>query len=295
MSKPTIIITGASGHLGQRVLEIILERADAPRVIAATRTPDKLQAFSSRDVDVRAADFEDEASLVSAARGAERALLISTDALNRPGHRVEQHARAVRALVAAGVKHVVYTSLPNAERSKIAFAPDHAATERAIVEAGLSYTFLRDNLYTDLLLATLPAAIATGQLVDARGNGKVAYVTREDCAQLAAAVIVDPKYAGKDVFDVTGAAAIGSEELARIVSEVTGRQVRHVSVPVVAVAQTLVRHGLSERIAAVYASIDAAIANHELEAVSDTVERIAGRKPQSVSEFLAKHRDTLSA
>jgi NAD(P)H dehydrogenase (quinone) len=291
----TILVTGASGQLGQRVLELILERPNGPRVIATTRTPEKLRRFSERGVDVRAADFEDEASVVKAARGAERALLISTDELDRPGHREAQQTRAARALAAAGVKHVVYTSIPKAERSKVIIAADHIATERAIAATGLDYTFLRDNLYTELLLGTLPGAIATGQLIDARGNGKTAYVTREDCARVAAAVLANPEYSGKQVFDVTGPAAISSEDLAKIVSEVSGRTVRHISVPLAAVHSALLQHGFPERRASVYASFDASIANHELEAVADTVERVTGRTPQSVKEFLLANRERLPA
>jgi len=290
----TILVTGASGQLGQRVLELILERPDAPKLIATTRTPDKLRAFSARGVDVRAADFEDEGSLEKAARGAERALLISTDELDRPGHREAQQTAAVRALAAAGVKHLIYTSIPNAERSKVIIAADHIATERAIVATGLDYTFLRDNLYMDLLLGTLPGAIATGQLVDARGNGKVAYVTREDCARVAAAVLADPSYSGKQTFDVTGPAAISSEDLAQIVSEVSGRKVRHISVPLAAVNSALLQHGFPERRASVYASFDASASNHELEALADTVERVTGRKPQSLKDFLTANRERLT-
>jgi NAD(P)H dehydrogenase (quinone) len=294
-TQPTILVTGASGQLGRRVLELILESKNPPRVIAATRTPDKLRNLSERGVEVRAASFEDEASVTAAARGATRALLISTDELDPPGHREAQHLRAVRAFAAAGLEHVVYTSLPNAETSKVVIAADHVATEHAIASTGLGYTFLRNNLYTDLLLGTLPGALATGQLVDARGNGTVAYVTREDCARVAAAVIADASYSGKQVFDVTGPAAIGSEELALIASQVLGRPLRHVSVPLVAVAQGLRQHGVPERLATVYASFDASIANHQLENITDTVERVTRRKPRSVREYLTDHRTQLSA
>ena len=295
MSKPTVVVTGASGQLGQRVLELLLERADAPQVIATTRTPAKLEALARRGVDVRAADFDDESTLVPAFSGAKRALLISTDALDAPGHRQAQHARAIRALARAGVEHVVYTSLPSPDQSKVLLAPDHAATEREIVASGLDYTFLRNNVYADLLLGSLPAALATGQLVDARGNGKVAYVTRDDCARVAAAVVADFSQTGKHAFDVTGPDAVSSEDLARIASEVAGRPVRHISVPLAAVIQGMVQHGLPEHVAGVYASFDTAIANHELSTVTNTVERFTGRKPQSLREYLSAQRARLAA
>ncbi len=108
----TLLVTGASGQLGRRVVELLLE-AGAGTVVAATRDPAKLADLAARGAVVRRADFDDEASLVEAFQGVDRLLLISTDALDRPGRRLAQHEAAVRAAVSAGVGHIVYTSLTN--------------------------------------------------------------------------------------------------------------------------------------------------------------------------------------
>ena len=292
--KDTLLVTGASGQLGRQVLDFLLQSGAAGSIIATTRSPDKLSDYGARGIELRAADFEDEAGLQRAFQGATRALLISTDALDVPGKRLAQHQRAVRAFAAAGVKHTLYTSIPDADTSKVGLAPDHAGTERAIVEAGMSYTFLRNNYYTDLLLGPLAGAVATGQLVDAKGNGKVAYVTRQDCARTAAAALADARRSGREILDVTGPAAISSEELASIVSELSGRPVRHVSVPVAAVVQALVKHGLPDPVARIFASFDSAIAGGELARTTDTVERLTGKQPQAVRDFLGAHKTQLT-
>src|SRR5689334_9931004 len=106
----TLLVTGASGHLGRRVIELLLE-SNAGHLIATTRSPDKLAGLAARGVEVRQADFDDPGSLAAAFAGADRLLLISTDALDGTDRRIVQHGNAVAAAEQAGVKHVVYTSL----------------------------------------------------------------------------------------------------------------------------------------------------------------------------------------
>src|SRR6186997_326345 len=101
-SKPTLLVTGAAGQLGRRVVELALA-ANAGRVIAATRNPEKLADLAARGADVRHADFGDAASLREAFAGAQRMLLISTGSLFPLGLRLGQHRAAVAAAVEAGV------------------------------------------------------------------------------------------------------------------------------------------------------------------------------------------------
>lgn len=184
----TLFVTGASGHLGRRVIELLLEK-NAGKIVAGTRTPEKLADLAARGVVVRHADFEDPKSLEAAFAGADRVLIVSTDAIDRPGRRIAQHRAAVAAAVRAGVKHAVYTSMPNPETSPVTFAPDHLGTEQALKSSGLTYTILRNCWYTEYLVPGLAAAVAAGKLISATGNGGAPYVTREDCAQAAAAAL----------------------------------------------------------------------------------------------------------
>lgn len=288
-----LLVTGASGHLGKAVVELLLARADGRPIIATTRTPEKLADLNARGVDVRAADFDDEASLVAAFAGAERLLLVSTDALDRPGHRIAQHRAAVRAAAKAGVKHIVYTSLPNpGPESPVTLAPDHRETEAAITASGLGYTLLRNNLYTDLFLVSLGHALATGQLVKATADGAAAYVTRDDCARVAAAALV-AKDSGNRVVDVTGPAALTQKELARILTEITGKAITYVPADAAAVKQGMVAGGVPEPIADLYVSFDVAIARGLLAQATSTVRELTGKEPESVASFLARNKSAL--
>lgn len=289
MSTPTLLVTGGSGHLGRRVLELLIE-ANAGKLITTTRTPEKLADLAARGVEVRQANFDDPASLAAAFAGVERLLLISTDALDR---RTAQQKNAVAAAEQAGVKHVLYTSLSNAQSGLPAMIADsHYATEQALAASTLDWTVLRNNIYTDMFLGSLPRAVASGQLVAATGTGGAGYVTREDCARAAAAALANPP-AGRTILDITGPSVVTHADLAQILSELTGRAVTYVPVDVDAIVAGMVGAGLPEPVARVYAGFDTTIAQGSLAVASNDVAELTGQAPQSVADFLTAHKAVL--
>ena len=290
---PTLLVTGASGQLGRRVLQLLLDKKSGP-IIATTRTPASLADFAAKGVEVREASFDQPESLATAFKGADRALLISTDALDRPGHRLEQHLATIKALAAAGVKHVVYTSLTRPEDSVVTIAPDHQKTEEALAASTLDFTILRNNMYIDLALGVFAAAVASGQLVDARAKGKIGFVTREDCAQAAAAAL-SATTTGRTTLEITGPESLSSDQIAAALSDITGKQVGHVAVPFAAAIEGMVKHGLPQPVAEMMASFDAACEKGQLDLATDAVKQLTGRAPQSVNEFLKANRAALGA
>lgn len=292
MAEPTLLVTGASGHLARRAIEVLLDVPGERTIIATTRRPDALADLAARGVDVRAADFDDEAGLDAAFAGAQRALLVSTDAVGEPGRRVAQHRRAIDAFARAKVRHLVYTSAPPA-KSLGPIGDDHRATEAALQESPLDFTVLRNGLYMDLLLASLPAALAAGALVDARGDGAVAWITRDDCARVAAAMLLEAA-PGRRAVDVVGAEALTSPQLAALVAEVTGRPLVHAPVSEDELIAGMTAHGLPAPVAAAYAGFDRAIARGELARSGGVVERLTGTAATSVRDFLTAHRAALT-
>src|SRR5882672_414634 len=146
-----LLVTGASGQLGRRVVELLLEAKPGRPIIALSRQPRKLDDLARLGVEVRAADFDDPASLPTAFRGVGRALLVSTDAV---GRRIAQHRAAIDAAARVGVAHLVYTSMPNpGPENEALVARDHRETEAALVASPLGFTILRNNLYIDLSLS----------------------------------------------------------------------------------------------------------------------------------------------
>ncbi len=295
MTTPTLIVTGAAGHLGRRVVELLLEKSLEARLVATTRAPEKLADLAARGVEVRAADFDRPETLAAAFAGGDRLLLISTDVVGQGDRRLNQHRNAVSAAQAAGVKHVVYTSLTRPEPgTPITLAPDHHGTEQALAASTLDWTVLRNNVYTDGLLGSLPRAVATGQWLAAAGDGRTAFVTREDCARVAAAALAADR-AGRSVLDITGPAAVSHAEIAAIAAELTGKPVTYVPVPAEGLAAGLAQAGLPGFVVDLIVSFDLATAQGFLLGATTTVADLTGKPAQSVREFLTANRAALGA
>jgi NAD(P)H dehydrogenase (quinone) len=283
-----LLVTGASGHMGQRVVELLLE-ANVKNIVAATRSPEKLTAFKERGVEIRYADFTDSASLDKAFAGVDRLLLISTDAI---GTRLEQHKAAIQAAEKAGVKHVVYTSLAHADTSPVLFAPEHSGTEQALADSSMGWTILRNNVYLEYQISAIAMAYQLGGIFKAAGDGKTAYVSREDCAR-AAAVALASDFNGKRILEISGSEAVTQAELAAIVSSITGQELKYVPLELEAVIQGMVGAGLPRPVAEAYASFDTAIKVGNLAEVTNAVEELTGKKAEGVTEFLKAHKAEL--
>lgn len=286
----TLFVTGASGQLGGLILDELAKSGTKDRIIAGSRTPEKARIPAG--IESRKIDFDDAASLDAAFAGVDRLLIVSTDALDEPGKRARQHKAAVEAAKRAGVKHVVYTSAPKVDDSPLVLAPDHKATEEALAASGLGYTVLRHNWYTQLLLASLPGAMKSGQLFSAAGTGRTAYVTREDCAAADAAALLSD-FEGKRVLELTGPEALTVDDVARLASEVTGKPVAVVQVSEDQFAQGAIAAGLPEFVARFFAAVETNVKDGALDVVSDEFEKLTGRKPTSVKAFLEANRAAL--
>jgi NAD(P)H dehydrogenase (quinone) len=297
MSSPDLLVTGAGGQLGQRVLNHLIETLAVPpaRIAAATRKPESLAAWAEKGVIVRRADFDDAASLSAAFAGIERLLLISTDALDKPGQRLAQHRAAIAAAQAAGVRHVVYTSMPKPETSAVLFAPDHAGTEAALAGSALpEWTVLRNNWYFENLLFSLPSALASGSWYSAAGEGGLAHIARDDLARAAATALAGATK-GKTTLTLTGERAYSTAEIAKLVAAATARPLAVVPVPVEGLVQGMVAHGLPEPLARVFASFDTNTAQGGLADVTGDYKTLTGTAPRSFESWLADNKAAFAA
>jgi NAD(P)H dehydrogenase (quinone) len=282
-----LVITGGSGQLARRAAELLLAKIALEDLIVTTRTPANLRSLAERGVSVREADFAAPQTLRDAFAGAERMLLVSATDL---GLRTAQHRAAIDAAKASGVRHVVYTSGLRPEPPNPAVvAPSHYATEQALARSGMAWTILRNSLYADYQVPEASQAIAAGALVHNRGAGKVAYVARDDCAAVAAAVLIGAGHAGKR-YDVTGPQAYAAAELAALYAELGGRPVVERSVSDAELVATIVgsaegddhlRYG-----AELVASFGRSIREGYMDACTDHVAALAGRPARSLREVL---------
>ena len=286
----TIAITGAAGHLGRLTAQLVLDGAPADEVVLVTRRPDELADLVAAGAVVRHGDFDQPDALPQAFAGVDRLLLISADTV---GQRVRQHTAAVAAAAAAGVGHVIYTSIVNAgSELPLVVSHEHGATEHAIREHGLRWTALRNGLYAEFQIGAAARAAASGTLVHNNGDGATAYVSRDDCAAAAAAVLTTDGH--EDVaYDITGPELFTQAQLAALVSEIVGRPIEAVAIGDDEATQNLVAAGLPAEAAAAYASFGTAIREGMLGGVSPAVRDLTGRDPRSVRDVLVAHRSEI--
>ncbi|WP_413709732.1 SDR family oxidoreductase [Rhizobium sp. Rhizsp82] len=291
----TILVTGAAGQLGQRVVHHLLEtyKVPASKIIAATRDPSKLADLATKGVATRKADFDDAAGLVSAFEGAGTVLIISTDALAVPGQRLKQHTAAVNAAAKAGVKHVAYTSMPSPDKSLVTFAPDHLGTENAIKASGVPYTILRDAWYFDNFMMSLPHNLEGGKWYTATKGGKVPYITREDCAlAIAAALVGKPE---NKTYTLTGSTSYSIADVASAVTAITGRPLEVIDVTDEQLSAGLTGAGLPSFVVDMLVSADANIRAGNFDSLSGDFTTLTGKEPQTLRKFIEDRKAALTA
>ncbi len=277
------LVSGASGQLGRLTAELLLAAGAEP--ILVTRTP---EAVADLACETRFGDYGEPDSLRDAYAGAGRVLLISASDL---GTRTEQHRAAIAAAAAVGVRRVIYTSGLNPEPPNPAvISPSHHATEQALAASGLAWTVLRDSLYSEYQVPEAKQAIAAGTLTHNRGDGQIAYVSRADCAAVAAAVLTGSGHEGR-VYDVTGPELFSVGELAALYGELGRCEVRDDALGDDAFTDLLAgalggddehaRYG-----AELVASFGRSIREGYMASRSDVVERLTGRPPRTLRSVL---------
>lgn len=285
-----ILITGASGQLGSLVLQkLTAQLAGNEQIIATSRDPEKIAHLKEQGVETRPADYADKNSLISAFRGVRRIFFVSGMAPNE--ERIRQHKNVVSAAVLAGVRRVCYTSFFNASpASRFLFAEVHYQTEEMLKYSGLTYTILRNSWYADLLLEGIEETLETGTFKAAAGDARINSIPREEIANAAVKVLTSDAF-GNATYDMTGPETFSYAEAVAWISEAYGKPVQYVEKNPEQIRKL---YGGDEpngyKINGIISSYEAMRAG-EYEQVSDDFEKIMGRKPQSVREFIRQQAE----
>ena len=277
----TILITGATGHLGTHVIDSLLAKGvPAEQIRAGARSPEKITAVPAVHLD-----YEDAASVAAALEGVEKVLLISASV---PGTRVPLHKTVIDAAAAAGVQQLVYTSVLDARDSALILAPEHKATEELIEASGVPATILRNGWYTENYLGTLEQA-KSGEIITSTGEGRVSSASRKDYADAAAAVLTEPGHEGK-VYELSGDVAWDFDEFAVVASEILGTPVVHNSVTPEEHAEVLGGFGLDEGTIGFVVALDGNIRDGLLGHTPGTLGELIGRPTTPLVEGLREAR-----
>ena len=275
-----IAITGATGQLGQHVIESLLKTVPASQIVAIVRNPAKATALSQQGITVRQADYSDEAAFTTALQGIDKLLLISSSEV---GQRASQHRNVINAAKAAHVKFIAYTSLLHADTSPLGLADEHVATEQMLAESGIAYVLLRNGWYTENYLASAPAALEHGVFIGAAGEGKIASATRADYAAAAARVISEDGHAGK-TYELAGDAGWTLSQLAAELAKQSGKKVVYQNLSEADFAAALKGVGLPAGLADMLADSDSGASKGGLFDDSHTLSKLIGRPTTSLAD-----------
>jgi len=272
-----IVITGATGNLGQHVIASLLTSVPAASIIAAVRNPAKAANLAALGVQVRQADYNDGASLDAAFKGATKILLISSSEV---GQRAQQHQNVIDAARRAGVALLAYTSVLRADTSPLGLAAEHVITEAAIRASGLPYSFLRNGWYLENHTEHLAPVLEHGVVLGAAQNGRFSSAARADYAAAAAAVLTADK--PQAIYELAGDHSFTLAEYAAEVARQSGKAIVYKDMPQADFKAALVGVGVPEGFADLLADSDAGAAKGALEDNGKQLSALTGRPTTSL-------------
>lgn len=275
----TIAITGVSGQVGGRIARQLANDHPDAALVLISRDPARVPPIPG--VQTALAEYGDSASAENALARSDVLFMVSAHAA---ADRLERHRTFIAAAARAGVQHIVYTSFVGAGNpAGFSLARDHDATEESIRDTGLDYTFLRDNLYLDVLLEF---ADENGVIRGPAGDGVAAAVARADVADAAVEVLKHPEEHRKTVYELTGREAIGFAELARRASAASGRQFSFVDETMEEAHASWARDGSSDWHVEASVSTYTAIRDGELARVTGDVRKLTGNDPRTLEDVI---------
>jgi NAD(P)H dehydrogenase (quinone) len=273
-----IALTGATGALGSRVARLLAAADHDLRLLVR----DASRVDRALDAEVATiGGYTDDSGVRSGLAGCDTLLLVSA---RESADRVDEHRTVIDAAVAADVAKVVYISFQGAASdATFTFARDHWHTERLIIAGGLAHVFLRDCFY---LAALAGLAGPDGVIRGPAADGRVAGVSHDDVAAVAARVLVDDQW-DNETLDVTGPESLTLAEVAERLSAVSGREVSYLPETEEEAYASRAHYAAPPFEVAGWVTSYQAIASGEVCQVSNTVERVTDRSPQSLGDFLA--------
>ncbi|WCT72633.1 SDR family oxidoreductase [Sphingomonas naphthae] len=279
-----IVVTGASGQLGRGVISALVKKAPLSGIVASSRDTGKICDLADLGLTIRRADFDEPHSLNAAFVDAEQVLLVSADKLGDEAVRL--HRNAIEAARALGVGRLLYTSHMGARHGS-AFAPadQHARTEDDLAASGLPFTSLRHGFYAESCLQMVGEGLKSGEL-RVPADGPVSWTARADLAEADAYTLLNEGSRQGVTDPMTGSDALTMAEVAAIASEITGREVRHITVTDDEWCDDRVLSGMPRMYANMLLGMFRAARNGDFARVDPILERILRRRPRSLYDIL---------
>lgn len=269
-----IAITGATGQLGNLVIEQLLQLTTAQNIVALVRNIDKAEHFKVQGIELREFDYDHPEALVPALLGIDKLLLISA---NEIGRRTPQHQAVIDAAKVAGVPYLAYTSLLRADTSPLGLAQEHRETEKLIQDSGITYTFLRNNWYSENYLAGVAHTIEIGTLFGAAQDGRISSASRIDYAEAAAKVLTSTGHENK-TYELAGSESFSLSDLATFIGQAVNKDIIYQNLSAEEYTQGLTQAGLPAGLVDVIVGADIQTIQGAMYSDSKDLEQLIGHK-----------------
>lgn len=275
-------MTGATGTIGCDVTRLLSKRGAALR--AGVRDQSKATKQFGNDVELVTFDFENEDTFAAALDGIAKVFLLPPLLPNQ----LELMNRFVDSSKRAGVEHIVKLSVIGLDDTKYTLGQWHGANEQYIRNSGLAYTFLRPNSFMQNFVSQFPPR--NGAIYLPWGNGTASFVDTRDVARVAAEALTGEQHAGR-IYTLTGPAALSMAEVARILSEAAGREIKYVDVPENAAHEGMLQAGLPNWLIDAVLELHAINKESRWKGVTSDIELVTGTAATSFSQFARDHAD----
>lgn len=285
-----ILVTGATGHLGSAVIEKMLKEIPSEHISILTRNEEKRKAFENRGFRAFNGSYADPVSLQRAMEDVDTVLLVSA---GDQGDRMQEHKNVVDAARETGVQTIAYTSrcLRNPESLANQLMVEHFETEAYIQASGLQHVFFRNVLYMDAIPQFIGgnAALEKGIFLPA-GNGEVAFALRSEMGEAIANVLLHLA-PGNQIYNFTGSKTWTFQDVASVLTELSGREVRYTDVTEDTFSQLMTQKGIPGQLVKKIVDFVADIRNNQEAEIYGDLEAALGRKPTELREGLKRMFD----
>lgn len=275
-----IAITGATGQLGQFIIDTLLKETAEQNIIALVRDLNKAESIKNKGIELRHFNYDVSETLIPALQGVDKLLLISS---NNIGHRVSQHQAIIDAAKQAKVPYIAYTSILHADYSPLAIAQEHRETEALIKKSGLVYTLLRNNWYHENYLRNIPQTAEIGILYGAAKDGQISSASRQDYAEAAAKVLVSSHHNNK-TYELAGSTSFTLTQLAQYIAEATNAPIIYQNLSAQDYAKGLTEAGLSSELIEIIVDADIQTAQGAMLSNSTDLETLIGRRTTTIQQ-----------
>lgn len=279
-----ILVTGATGHLGNAVVETLLKGITAQQIVVIVRTEDTLLKMQSKGLQTFMGNYDDVDSLEDAMNGVDTVLLISS---TDEGNRMQQHRNVVDSAKKMGVSNIAYTSRSLKDKTSLSnqLMLEHFDTEDYIKESGLNYTIFRNALYMDVLpLFVGKQGFETG-IFQPAGDGKVAFALRAEMGEAMANVLMNEECENK-IYRFTGTKAYSFYDVAEVLTELSHNDVKYNSIEIPEFEKLMKMKGLPDSVVKKIIDFNKDIKNGQESTVSNDLENKLGRKPINLFDGL---------